>query len=256
MNLMNFFNASLVLSAIQFSTFASADCDGTVGGSEHSVGLPGPAGDNAIAAFNASNEIQARIALLERHDFCRTQWEPSVKLIMKGCPGQICREVYEVSLPFRRSRVTAIRHVVGHYTLFADGEAQFESKPISLRGIGRLVKLDANQSDALLDAMLESGLENPNNGYGAVNRFLGQLTCSQAVVPNPVPGCSLVNADTTLEAPDHAAREMMGILLALRAFVGPANIVGATNVGAALISCSRTVYPGARASCSLVIENR
>lgn len=231
-----------------------------VGGSEHSVGVPGPGTfADAREAFASSPAVQARIALLERHGFCATSYTPSVTLVSPSCADSadsFCFETYKVSSNYTRGR-RQVRDVSvsGRFVVSNGLKSRFESDPIDISGIGRVVRYAANDSEVLLNALADSNIVDESGVMGMQTLFVGQILCSQPVVMNPVPHCTLISGDQVIEATESSAFTINRFLIALRAQVGPKHVVGAFNTGAALVTCKRGVYPGAQAACSLVVEN-
>lgn len=252
---------AIVTFAGLMTTAAYADhgpCQQPFGGSEHSFGVPGPGTfADAREAFADSAEVQARIALVERHGFCAIDPTPTVTLVGPSCAGStdsFCLETYKVANTYMRNR-RQVREVSGRYFVYTGLKARFEADPVDISGIGRVVRYSPNDSEVLMNALSDSNIVDASGVMGSQTLFVGQVLCSQPVVMHPVPHCTLINGYDVMEATESSAFTINRFLIAQRAQVGPTNIVGAYNTGAALVTCKRGVYPGAQAACSLVVEN-
>jgi hypothetical protein len=227
-----------------------------IGGSEHSFGVPGPVIGEAIDAYAESNEVQAQVELLKRHSYCPVTEQPEAVEVNENCDeAHECS--YEITLKqnfqLRRSRP---KTVIARYHKDRGGRVMIEVESMNLRGIGREVSLSQRLSQEVFAGLSAAGITDPRNVMGSMRLTVGRVLCSQAVVPHPVPSCTLINQDAELELDSETSKGLMRFLLSESAIVGPRNIVGAVNVGTALLTCESGVYPGAKASCTAVIEKR
>lgn len=127
---------------------------------------------------------------------------------------------------------------------------------LDLDGVGRAVVLDEADSDTVMNALAVNGGVNPSPGLmGVWNLVASRILCSAAVVPHPVPHCTIKAGDASVEATVSDAAALMDVFVRAGAVVGPAHTVGATNRGGALVECSKVVVPHAHAGCSFVIED-
>jgi hypothetical protein len=248
---------ALVLStfSVLISGVSFAECPQMpIGGSEHSFGVPGPIVGEALDAFESSNEVQAQVKLLERHGFCPSSERPEIVEMEESCREESsCSYVISMKQDFKR-RAARSKSIVAIFSKSSDGRVMVESEPLNLRGIGQEVVLPVGLSQSVFEGLSAAGIIDPRGVMGSMRLTVGQVICSQPVVPNPVPSCILINHDQSLDLDTEPAGGLMKFLLAKRAFVGPRNIVGAVNVGAALLACESGVYPGAKASCTAVVE--
>ena len=250
---------SIVLAAAFFLSLTpamAAECQNPVGGSEHSYGIPGPVTGAVIDAFNHSNPLQAQIQVVERHGFCSVYVQPDVELESHSCFGsgdENCTDTYRATKIFIRNS-SEERTISGTYTISSFGHPHFNAEDLDLSDLGQTVTLSIPQSAMLMEGLSRAGITDDTGVMGMETLFAGRILCSQAVVLRPRPSCMLVNADKTTSLDLRTSAMMMRYLLNARAYIGPRNIIGSVNVGAALLTCTRVVYPGANAECTAVVE--
>lgn len=250
---------SLTAASFIASPAAQAACHGPVGGSENSTGITYYEARARAAYFN-SNEAHGRESFLLANGFCPVTTIAKTKLLASQCSGGDsggCKVKYEITRKFIQDGYAA-RTVRAVYNLDDTnhmGEGMIKVDGISLDGLGVKVDLATATSDLLIDAMSNAGVT-PDNPHivGALNLFSARLHCSAAVVPNPIPGCSLlVHGDTWLNIDDQDANAAFYQTLVDLGASDPI-LIGASNFSVALVSCTRVVVPTAHARCTAVVE--
>ena len=124
----------------------------------------------------------------------------------------------------------------------ASQAASFGPSSVSISGPG---------ADSFLDALTGAGAYDASGALGAQNIALESVHCSAAVVPHPVPHCTLVENGQTMQADQSDAAVLFRTLVDNGAVIHNGT-VGATNTVATNVQCSRVVYPGAHATCSFL----
>jgi len=238
---------------------ALAACENPVGGSEHSVGLPSPVYQGIATAFAESPVVMAQEAVLHRHAYCAVAYEPSVTRTSPACTTDaLCVETFAVSLLFEGPLRSQPRTVSGTYRTYlsttGSESAHFVADPLDTTTFGKTTQLNDADSGKVMAALAGFGLTDTTGLLGVDHLFAGEIRCDRAVAPEATAECAVTSGEKEFTASVEDAATLNDILLRAGALVDD-GAVGVEKAAASLVTCSRVVYPGAIAHCSLLIEN-
>lgn len=234
----------LTIAALTISANAySAQCQIPVGGSENSVG-DGLYPLRAKSAFRKSATIKGQGDLLTRAGYCASTY-----LKADSLGGNKFRVTQTFKKGFNNTRTLS-----GEFTWSEMSDrGYFQATKLNLFGLGKEVTLDADTSDELMDAMSTAGLVPENMVMGHTTLVASALRCSTPVVPNPSASCRFTIPGETLPVDNgDTSATLDAMLRGLNAY--DTQLIGAVNTTAAIVTCGRVVYPGARATCSIVVK--
>lgn len=110
---------------------------------------------------------------------------------------------------------------------------------------------DAND---FIDALMVSGVQDTMGAVGGLTLKSESISCSAAVVPHPVPSCTIDFDGSSLLVPTDSAKDLFRILKANGAtVVSNPPLIGSTNLKAITIACSQPVVPNPQGDCSFTI---
>lgn len=252
--------ASIAAALAVSGTSLAANCP--VGGSEHSVGDPGPGEvDLALDRFQESIEIEGERALVRRNGYCPEGYGPQVTLVEQTCDVDGCTSDYDIEMRYvhpttgHALAVSASLHVPSYDSgPFARGFFSPGAFDVDALGLGTTVEASEAQSELLMGAIEAAGIQADQIVMGASNLVAGRLQCNRIVYPGATAQCKFTAGSEVLPVEDvDVADQLQDALLDLDAMQQPI-LLGNSRTNAALVRCSRGVYPGAKARCSLVIE--
>ena len=110
------------------------------------------------------------------------------------------------------------------------------------------VKLSSTNANELMAILVNAGVKESAIGIGSSQRQADKIECSEAVVPSPVPTCTIFAAGASYKVEGDAGKNLYEIL-AVNGGLYANGEVGTSTSRATHIECSHPVTPEAKAAC-------
>lgn len=113
------------------------------------------------------------------------------------------------------------------------------------------IVVDASLSNDLIDALSDSGLTD-QGAPGMMRLRADAIRCSAAVVPSPVPQCTITKDRSFINVPENPAKTIYDILMlsGAEASHGPVGVLRAIVYD---LECTRSVVPNAVGTCTFKV---
>ncbi|MCX6128406.1 MAG: hypothetical protein NTX25_04995 [Proteobacteria bacterium] len=111
-----------------------------------------------------------------------------------------------------------------------------------------------SDAERLLDALIEAGVTDTSGALGATYLNLNDISCSAAVVPQPVPRCSLTVEGRLIQVDVQAAAKIYQFIIGHDAAYWN-GLLGSSTAQAISVECSRPVVPNPLTSCTFWVRD-
>jgi hypothetical protein len=115
--------------------------------------------------------------------------------------------------------------------------------------------IEGQPAQDLIGLLFKAGIRDPSGKLGAVHLSLDGIECSAAVVPNPIPSCTLI-VDGNLRPLDTNSAQLMYILLKQSGATVPSTLLGTIRVSALAIDCQRSLTLNGTTRCTFLVPSQ